>query len=294
MIRRQDISVLLLYYFRYSAIRNLLLRLQRKPVTRIIAFHEISNESRKFFDTNLRFLAENTNIVSFDAFFSRNLSTKKINVIITFDDGYKNWITYAIPVLQILGLPATFFVTSGFVDLSKRDANNFYKYNLHRSPGQENVIESLTRSDLKRIAEAGFSIGGHTLSHCNLGMLQDRNHLRNEIVEDKDRLEQMAGVRINYFAYPGGEYFNSICNVTEAVKDAGYRGAVTTIPGFNTQRTNPFLLHRELTRAAMHEQVFRARIYGNYDLICYVKRCVSVLSRGNTRKNPFSSTSFTG
>ena len=284
MIRRQDLSVLSIYYLKYSAIRNLFLRLQNKPVTRILAFHEISNESLNYFEANLRFLAKNTNVVSFEDFFSGNLSSKRINVIITFDDGYKNWMTNAIPVLKQFKLPATFFVTSGFVDLSKADAADFNKTKLHRPVGQEYIIEGLLGKDLLRMIEKGFTIGGHTVNHSNLGMIQDRIRLRNEIVEDKDRLEKMAGVRIQYFAYPGGVYFSPFVNIPEVLKDAGYQGAVTTIRGFNTDRTDPYLLRRELTRASMPKQVFRARVYGNYDLVSSIKNFLSGLPKGNANK----------
>jgi peptidoglycan/xylan/chitin deacetylase (PgdA/CDA1 family) len=59
--------------------------------------------------------------VSLDDFFSGRLSAEKINVVITFDDGYKSWVTNVLPALKELELPATFFVSSGFVGLTKED-----------------------------------------------------------------------------------------------------------------------------------------------------------------------------
>lgn len=284
MIRRQDISVLLIYYSGYSAIRNLLLRLKKKPVTRILVFHEISKESLRYFEDNLRFLVKNTNVVSLNDFFMGNLATKRTNIIITFDDGFQNWVTNAIPVLNRLRLPAAFFVTSGFVGLSKAEAAEFNKTKLRRSSGKDYEIESLSSEDLSRMIADGFTIGSHTINHSNLGMYRDQNRLRNEIIEDKNRLEKMTGVTSNYFAYPGGVYFNPFVDVPELIKEAGYKGAVTTVPGFNTTKTNPYLLHRELTRASMPERVFRARVYGNYDLILSIKGFVSMLLNGIAEK----------
>lgn len=284
MIRRQDLSVLLVYYCGYSMIRNLFLRLRKKPVTRILVFHEISNESLKYFEDNLRFLVKNTNVVSLDDFFEGKLASKITNIIITFDDGFQNWITNAIPVLKKLRLPATFFVTSGFVGLSKAAAAEFNKTRLHRLSEENQEIESLCSEDLNRMIADGFVIGGHTKDHSNLGLYRDKNELRNEIIEDKSRLEKMTGVVIKYFAYPRGVYNNPFVEVPEVIKQAGYKGAVTTVPGLNTIRTNPYLLHRELTRASMPRQVFKARAYGNYDLILGIKCSISMLLKGIAKK----------
>ena len=271
MIRRQDLSVLFVNYLGYSVIRNLLLRIQRKSVTRILAFHEIPDKSLCYFEANLRFLAKRANVISFDNYFSGKLSSKRINVIITFDDGYKNWMTHAIPVLKRLGLPAAFFISSGYVDLSRTEGADFNRTKLHRPSGQEDIIEGLKSEDLRKMAEEGFTIGGHTANHGNLGLFRDSIRLRDEIVDDKERLEKIAGGRIQYFAYPNGVYRNTSISIPEVLKEAGYKGAVTTVPGFNTDRTNPYLLHRDLIRVSMPRRVFRANVYGNYDLVMCLK-----------------------
>ena len=108
MVRRQDLALLLLYYLGYSRIRNLVFRLKQKPVTRIVMFHDILPEASGFFKANLYFLKRHTNVVSLDDFFSGKLSSKKINVVITFDDGYKSWVTLAVPTLKELGYDAVY------------------------------------------------------------------------------------------------------------------------------------------------------------------------------------------
>ena len=273
LIRRQDIGVLLFYYCGYSKIRNCLFYLQRKPVARFVAFHDIRPESVKYFEANLNFLKRNTNVISLDDFMSGRLSLEKINVVITFDDGFKSWITYAVPVLRKLALPATFFISAGFVGLSKDDELSFIHSNLllEQSPHRR-TTGGLTSDDVKKITDQGFTVGGHTLTHCNLSVLREKSKLKYEIAEDKSALEKLTGSRIEYFAYPSGSYENPDINITEVLRELGYKGAVTTISGFNNQYTNPFLLHRELTGASMHAAVFKARVYGNYDAVTFFKK----------------------
>jgi peptidoglycan/xylan/chitin deacetylase (PgdA/CDA1 family) len=270
-MRKQELGVLLLYYCGYSLIRKILVRLRTTPETRIIVFHEVPNEALRNFEANLRFLAEKTYVISLDDFFLGKLTPKRTNVVITFDDGYQNWVTNALPILKDLSLPATFFVTSGFVGLSKVEAAEFNKAKLHRPMGNGCEIDSLSREGLRTIIADGFTVGGHTKDHTNLGYYRDEIMLRSEIIGDKSLLEKMTGVSIDYFAYPGGVYHNSCVNMPEVLRQSGYKGAVTTFPGINTIKTNKFLLRRELIRASMPKRIFRGRIYGNYDFVYAIK-----------------------
>lgn len=272
MIRRQDFSILIFYFLGYSKIRNATFRLQHKPRTRIVTFHDIPPESLGGFEANLLFLKRKTNVVSFADYFENKLSTKKINVVITFDDGYESWVSYALPVLQYLGLPATFFITSGFVGLSKTHEAEFMRQNLSMDPAQRSAARGLTLEDLKRIADQGFTVGGHTLSHRHVETFRDRTQVRQEIGGDKLLLERMTGVKVEYFAFPSGVYYNPTVNVVELLRELGYKGAVTTIPGFNDISSPPYLLRRELTAAAMPGIVFRARVLGNYDGVMFFKK----------------------
>ena len=271
MIRKQDLAVLLSYYLGYSIIRNLLFRIRNKYLTRIIAFHETFTESLAYLEKNLLFLVKHTNVVSLDEYFSGKLSSKRINAIITFDDGYKNWVDNAVPILKRLGLRATFFISSGFVDLSTKEATDFSRMKLGRMVAQKGDVQGLNSKDLRILIENGFTVGGHTIYHRNMNLYKDKNSLINEILEDKKRLEEMAGDRIKYFAYPRGICSNPNINLPTVLKEAGYVGAVTTDPGFNTRKTNPYLLHRDLARPHMPNQVFKARVYGNYDFVRFIK-----------------------
>ena len=271
MIRRQDIAVLFFFYLGYSRLRNWILRLRRMPVARFVTFHDILSEDLSNFGINIAFLKQHTNVISMDDFFSGRLSFNKINVVISFDDGYRGWLTHAVPVLKEHGLPAIFFVSSGFIGLSKEQEANFALTNLFLTHEPHRITGCLSQGDIRRLVVEGFTIGGHTLKHTNLGKVRNRAQLGYEIAEDKSRLEKAAGAKVDYFSYPFGAFDNPEIELFEVLKESGYRGAVTTISGFNDSKTNKYLLHRELTEASMPGRVFRARIYGNYDAVRFIK-----------------------
>jgi peptidoglycan/xylan/chitin deacetylase (PgdA/CDA1 family) len=271
-IRKQDIAVLLLHRLGYSKVRNLTLRLRGKSVSRFVTFHDLPPESVELFRAHLQFLKSHTNVVSLDDHFMGRLATDRINVVITFDDGYRSWATSAAPILRDLGLPAAFFVASGFVGLSDERQTAYLRSNLMLPPDSAQRSRGLTVDDLRALAGDGFTIGGHTSNHCDLSVIRDAQVARNEIVEDKRVLEAMTRSAVDYFAYPFGAYANPCFDVASIVRESGYRGAVTTASGFNTPQTNPYLLHRELTPVSMAASVFQARTYGNYDAIRFMKR----------------------
>ena len=264
-MRRQDIFLSLLYCIGFSGIRNFASRLEKRPVARILVLHDIPNSAVGAFEANMSFLKQRTNVVSLQDYLTGKLSSSRVNVVITFDDGYRSWVTSVLPVLTRLGLPATFFVSSGFVGLSAVDQQMFARARLCLSQKKSSEVEGLSEQDLRQLSQAGFTIGGHTKTHANLARIDDIDVIMREVVEDKFRLEQLVGVPIQYFAYPYGSFRNAKHFLPTILATAGYEAAATTLPGFNASGSEPYLLKRELITAEMTELVFRARVYGNAD-----------------------------
>jgi peptidoglycan/xylan/chitin deacetylase (PgdA/CDA1 family) len=190
MVRKQDYLSLCFYYLGYSSIGTIILRLKKIPVTRFATFHDIRPEALEKFEEKLKFLCFRTNVVSMDDFFHGRLSSRKLNTVITFDDGYQGWVSYAVQLLNKFKLPATFFVSSAFAGLSSdREPEPSRTQSLLKRVcrGGETC---LSVEDLRSIDRLGFTIGGHTLSHCNLSEIKDRTIIRSELSEDKNRLER--------------------------------------------------------------------------------------------------------
>lgn len=285
MIRKQDLTVLLFYYLGYPWVRNFLFRLQRKPVTRFVSFHDIPDEAEADFRAKLRFMKQHTNVVSLDDYFAGRLCWEKVNVVVTFDDGYKSWILKAAPALRELDIPATLFVSSGFLGLSKPQEEEFIRSRLRTN---RKTIGGLTEEDVRQLAKQGFTIGGHTFNHANLSELHDRTELVREILSDKCKLESIIGQEVHYFAYPFGAYSNPDADLIGILKEAGYRGAVTTVSGFNTPSTDHHLLHRELTGPTTSLRVSKARILGASDAVNHLKKQASKFPRLRKKVFPAS------
>jgi len=94
------------------------------------------------------------------------------------------------------------------------------------------------------LANPFVTFGAHTMHHPILACLSDPAEAREEVVACRVALEQGLGRQINSFAYPVGKGEDIDERAVRAVREAGYRWAVTTIPGYNTPATEPYLLRR--------------------------------------------------
>lgn len=68
--------------------------------------------SQKTLEKHIRYFSENFNIISLDDYYNQKFDDDKLNVCLTFDDGYRNNYKYAVPILEKYQTPATFFITA--------------------------------------------------------------------------------------------------------------------------------------------------------------------------------------
>jgi peptidoglycan/xylan/chitin deacetylase (PgdA/CDA1 family) len=142
-------------------------------------------------------------------------------VLITFDDGYRDVLYHAEPVLRPLHMPATAFVISDRV--SSRDPS------------------FLTWRELRDLERDGFAIGSHTVHHLNLTTLRSAQ-ARLELTQFRKTLEEHLGAPIYLFSCPAGAEDRTVVRL---VRQAGYLLAFTTQRGFIQSAREQFLLHRD-------------------------------------------------
>jgi peptidoglycan/xylan/chitin deacetylase (PgdA/CDA1 family) len=136
---------------------------------------------------------------------------------VTFDDGYRSVLLEALPVLDRLGVPATLFPNIVYLDAEELKVGPA----LHRwldSPFRSE-LESLTWDEVRELANRGWEIGSHTVTHPYLTRVSD-DQLERELVESKRRLEQELGRPCETLAYPSGDHDE---RVMAAAERAGYR-----------------------------------------------------------------------
>ncbi len=148
-------------------------------------------------------------------------------VLLTFDDGFANNVTHALPLLEEHGAPAVFFVASQHV-ADPRDWLPATREAAGRYPGElpaelaRDLFDGMSAGELAAAAASPLvTIGSHTVSHPLLPRCDDET-LAFELGESKRFLEDAASCPVELFAYPTGGYDR---RVAAAVRAAGYRAA---------------------------------------------------------------------
>lgn len=149
--------------------------------------------------------------------------------VITFDDGYLDTLTYAVPVLERFGFTATVFVVPGLVG----GTNSWDR-------GRFAPAELMRWDQLAGLRRRGFSIGSHTMSHVSLTRLQP-DEVWWELSASRRTLQERLDIEVRAFCYPWGDWAPW---VAELVSTAGYSLACddvgrTSNARFVMARTDP-------------------------------------------------------
>jgi peptidoglycan/xylan/chitin deacetylase (PgdA/CDA1 family) len=153
---------------------------------------------------------------------------------ITFDDGYLDNFEVVAPILRKLGLPAAFFVATGFIGTDYRPP---WDQHLSRHPGW------MSWDQVRSLREQGFEIGAHTDGHIDLAS-QDADAIRAELARCRTKLQEALGVPPTLFAYPFGGRENISHPSLELVREAGFQCCLGDYGGVNPPVADPFHLNR--------------------------------------------------
>ena len=171
-------------------------------------------------------------------------------VAITFDDGYRDNLTHALPVLERHSFPFTIFVASGFA----RSGNPLY----------------LSAAEIKALASHPLvSIGAHGDSHRRLTQLSDAA-LAAELTGAKSWLENITGKTVTSLSYPHGAVD---ARVRAAVVVAGFALACTSEFGTNEPGRDALALRRIDIWSTDGEEKFHAKLAGDWDWMRFFTRC---------------------
>jgi peptidoglycan/xylan/chitin deacetylase (PgdA/CDA1 family) len=231
----------------------------------ILTFHDI--DSRGAFAAFLAWLSQRCHVVTLDELLEKSQS-KKPRVALTFDDGYAEWSDFVAALLISRRLPATFFVSSGFVDLRGLEAQEFARARLGRT---KDVRPLSLRQLCDLAASPEFEIGSHTVHHVDLGLECSRAAMREEIEPDRDRLQEWTGTAVRWFAFPFGQPQNLSEQATAVLREVGFRGALTTIPGLIKESKSEFELRREPIDTSASRLEWSAVLAGGYDRVFRLK-----------------------
>lgn len=220
------------------------LRNQSLNYANILCFHRVNDDDSDslttrvdVFDELMKVIRKEYNPISLQTLIKKvkhGEAFEPNTVAITFDDGYKDNFLHAAPILKKYDLPATFFVTTGYIDTERVfpwDDNSPIKHLM------------MTWDEVRELVRMGFEIGGHTVNHVDLGTAPIEE-AREEIVACKERIEKEIGQQINTFAFPFGRADAIRDEVLEIVRSAGFDCCYSVYGGKVTPKSDPYNLKR--------------------------------------------------
>jgi len=128
---------------------------------------------------------------------------------LTFDDGYENFLTEAVPLLERHGFTATVFAVGNRVG-AMNEWEHMYE---PRHP-----MRLMDAEGLREVSARRMEVGSHTLNHARLPGLEPEL-LREEVVDSRSILSEILSEAVGGFCYPYGDADKA---AVEAVRRAGY------------------------------------------------------------------------
>jgi len=188
------------------------------------------------------------------------------HVVITFDDGFRDFYTEAFPVLREHGFSATMYLPTGFIG----DQLRCFKSR-----------ECLAWSEIRELHRAGIEFGSHTVHHPELVDLP-WPEIQSEISDSKSQIETHIGNRVRGFAYPYAfpqTRRDFVGQFKDLLMAGGYETCVTTQIGRHRPGADPLQIKRLPVNSDDDGKLFQAKLEGGYDWLALPQRMVKKFKR---------------
>ena len=153
---------------------------------------------------------------------------------VTFDDGYADNFLVAAPILTQMKIPATFFVTTGFIGSTI----------VPPWDDRLRVPQHWMNWEQVRVLHAqGFEIGCHGDRHLSLSATEPEV-IYIDLETSREKLNRELGVRIGLFAYPFGGRGDISERSREIVQKIGFDCCLSCFGGVNPATSDPYHLRR--------------------------------------------------
>jgi peptidoglycan/xylan/chitin deacetylase (PgdA/CDA1 family) len=271
-------SLCLLY--KYSGAMSLRERLDRwsgRSFLVVLLLHRVTDDipqdgltvGTRYFDGLCRMLKQRFHVVSLAeamAMLQRNEQPPARTVAITFDDCYRDNL-FAARTLADHGLPACFFVPSGYVGTD------------HIFPWDDGLkrMPNLGWDDLREMVRLGHEVGSHTATHADMGRVS-MEEARRELAESKRTIEDHLGLPVRWFAFPFGAKAN--CpegRLSRVLCETGYEASFSAHGGFIYRDMPAEILPRQPVpcfRSLIHLELF---LTGSLSWVHALKRKVGMI-----------------
>ena len=204
--------------------------------------------SPESFRSQITYLRRRHHVISLREFLAANAEGRQLpdySVVLTFDDGYRSFLTVA-PLLLNHNLPATLFLVTGMMRQEDVGPESMQE---HAERLSWTEVQTLDQHDI-------FDFGSHTCSHPSLNSLASKaidHELRASLNEIRGKVKSVVPA----LAYPNGAYSGLSI---QKIAAAGYACALTIDPGPNRIGTNPYRMRRQTIRGKDDKQMFAVRL----------------------------------
>jgi peptidoglycan/xylan/chitin deacetylase (PgdA/CDA1 family) len=152
--------------------------------------------------------------------------------VLTFDDGFADYVEHAVPILERHGLPAVMYIVAGSVTPAGVTVNWI------RGLDPADAPPLLTADQIRDLHARGWEFGSHSMAHRDLPLLSEEECLR-DLRESREILSDLLGAEVMTLAYPFGRHAP---HVRRAAERAGYSIAFALPDG--PEEEGPFAIPR--------------------------------------------------
>jgi peptidoglycan/xylan/chitin deacetylase (PgdA/CDA1 family) len=217
----------------YSGLYGLVRRSRKKSRAAILLYHRVNDFSRDVLTVGTDPLA--AHLLAISKYYPTMASSELVasigarkqitptTVLIHFDDCYRDVHTNGRPILKAAGVPATVFISSGYMDTDRSFAHDVAKYAFR--------FENSRQTDIHDWIAAGFEIGSHTVNHVDLGKC-NLEEAECEVFQSKVQLQSTVARPVSLFSFPFGSIRNIREDTRDLVRQAGYSALFSAHGGF--------------------------------------------------------------
>ncbi len=271
-----------------ALIRKIARKVWKEKKLVVLLYHKVSEQLSEFdsltvtpynYNAHIAYLKENYKIFSTVSEWEKSSQS---GILITFDDGYYNNISNALPVHKEHNVPFTLFTTTYWLNKNRvfwwesvvknhssekridvKACGETLKKVMHLKTIDEketfvgkriaeNVytnaewqdLRPMTSGELKQFAANPLvTIGSHTITHPRLSLLDPRAQ-EIEMKQSKLQLESLLGKEIDLFSYPHGGKTAFDLNAKQNAKQIGYQYAFAAYNGVHTNSSDCFEIPR--------------------------------------------------
>jgi len=190
-----------------------------------------------------------------------NAGPERLQVALTFDDGYASVYSRAFPILRRLGMTGAVFVNTGHIcDDARQPADEGEGH----YPGEAFLLWR----ELAELSAAGWTVGSHGVRHLDLTREPDER-VRIELTASRADIAQKLGSPASMFAYTWGRHTP---HLRQLVKQAGYSHALGGIHAPVTGDMDAFAIPRIAIARDYTLSDFKAVVQGDWDYLAWLQR----------------------